>query len=318
MRVAATLVGAALAALSLPALAQHRGRRDHVRVECPVAVDDPGLVLARVRATTLTACDVAIAMTQRVRTGLCADDPRAVLRELVDEALLAASEEPPTHDPGVDRALAEALVRAETLRALEGRRPSTDEVERYLSEHPESFVREARVHLRQLVFASEADAREAIRTLASGTRFEELLPRSIDPLAARDGGDLGMLTVDGADAVPQGVVRAGFSLAEPGSVAPEPVASTRLVRPPREHGRRRPRAQPAAIWHVVQLVERIPEERPPDEERRRRAADRILRERYAAARAGVRARLAETFGAQARAAVVDEALRQVRIAPSRP
>lgn len=289
----------------------HARARDHVDVQCPIALDDPGLVLADVGATAITACDVAIARAQRVRGGVNVDDPAAVLRDLVDEALLAtaAAEEAPTLEPAVMRALADALVRDEAMRALEGHRPTEREVERFVSEHPEMAVRDARVHLRQLVFATEAEARAAIAALRAGTAFEELLPRSIDPLATRDQGDLGLLTAEGATGVLPAVVTAGFALTGPNAVADDPVSG--FV--PSQGRRRRRSAAPR--WHVVQLLERVPEERLDPAEVRRRAHDRILRDRYATARAEARRRLGDTWAPRAREAVSAQGLAAVRVRP---
>ncbi len=295
----------------------HRADRERVEVACPVALDDPGLVLATVRAARITACDVAIAREQRLRAGMSADDPRAILRSLVDEALLAseAAERAPRLEPAVARALADALVRDEARTVLAERRPTRRELDRWLEEHPESRVREARVHLRQLVFASQDDARRAIAALRAGTAFEELLERSVDPLAERDQGDLGLLTAEGAPGVLPAVVVAGFSLTEPGSVVDHPVAGNLRVSLPRAGGRRRGRARVATLWHVVQLLERVPEERLDDAAVRERAADRILRDRYSRARAEAREGLAERFSPLVHQGIDHAALSRVRVRP---
>lgn len=298
-------------------VSHHRRRegRDHVEVSCPLAVDDPGLVLATVGDVSITACDLAIAREHRARAGLSVEAPRVTLQTLVDEALLATEAEhrAPTLEPAVARALAEALVRAQATEAVNQRRPTERELDRWLEEHPESRVRDARVHLRQLVFASELEAREAIRRLRAGTPFEELLERSIDPLAQRDQGDLGLLTVEGATGVLPGVVTAGFALTEPGQVADEPVSGAVPSRASRSHGSRRGRSAPAGRWHVVQLLERIPEERIDDAAVRARAAERILRDRYAHARSQVRETLAAEFSPRVRAAIVAPAAATVRV-----
>ena len=294
----------------------HREREapDHVAVQCPLALDDPGLVLATVGAATITACDVAIVREQRLRAGLGADDTRAMLRALVDDALLAAEAEamPPRVEPAVARALADALIRDEARSALAERRPTERELDRWLEEHPESRIREARVHLRQLVFATLPEAREAIAALRAGTAFEDLLPRSIDPLAQRDGGDLGLLTSEGATGVLPGVVTIGFALTEPFSVADDPVQGAVTRGASRGRGGRR---AASSRWHVVQLLERIPEERIEDAAVRQRASDRILRDRYAHARTAARARLGEQFAPQVRGAINHVAVLGVRVQP---
>jgi hypothetical protein len=297
----------------------HRSEReapDHVAVRCPLAVDDPGLVLATVGDATITACDVAIVREQRLRAGLGADDARAMLRGLVDDALLAAEAEamPPRVEPAVARALADALIRDEARTALAARRPTERELDRWLEEHPESRMREARVHLRQLVFATLPEAREAIAALRAGAAFEDLLPRSIDPLAQRDGGDLGLLTSEGATGVLPGVVTIGFALTEPFAVADDPVQGAVTRGASRGRGGRRGRGA-SSRWHVVQLLERVPEARIDDDAVRQRASDRIVRDRYAHARAATRARLAEQFAPQVRAAINHMAALGVRVLP---
>lgn len=293
----------------------HRHARDHVEVRCPIAVDDPGLVLATVGDTAITACDLVIAREHRARAGLVAEDPRATLRSLVDEALLAmeAPTRAPHIEPAVERALADALLRAEATEAVNARRPTERELDRWLTEHPESRVRDARVHLRQLVFASESEAREAIRALRAGTPFEELLARSVDPLAERDQGDLGLLTVEGATGVLPAVVTVGFALTEPGQVADDPVEGFTRSRSSRGRGARRGRAPAGARWHVVQLLERIPEEQIDDAAVRARAAERILRDRYAHARAQVRERLATELSPRVHEAIDLSAAAGVRV-----
>lgn len=300
--------------------ASHHHRReshDHVDVRCPVAVDDPGLVLATVGDATITACDLVIAREHRARAGLAAEDPRVTLRALVDEALLAAEapSRAPHIEPAVERALADVLLRAEATEAVNARRPTERELDRWLSEHPESRVRDARVHLRQLVFASEAEAREAIRALRAGTPFEDLLERSIDPLAQRDQGDLGLLTTEGATGVLPAVLTIGFALTEPGQVADDPVEGFTRARTPRRRSARRSRGASNERWHVVQLLERIPEERLDDDAVRARAAERILRDRYATERARARDRLSESFSPRVREAIEQAAAASVRVRP---
>ncbi len=294
----------------------HRRARDHVEVRCPITVDDPGLVLATVGDTAITACDLVIAREHRARAGLTAEDPRVTLRTLVDEALLAmeAPTRAPHIEPAVERALADALLRAEATEAVSARRPTERELDRWLTEHPESRVRDARVHLRQLVFGSELEAREAIRALRAGTAFEELLARSIDPLAERDQGDLGLLTVEGATGVLPAVVTVGFALTEPGQVADDPVEGFTRARSSRGRGARagggRRRAL-AGTW--VQLLERIAEEQIDDAAVRARASERILRDRYATERARVRERLATELSPRVHDAIDLSAAAAVRV-----
>ena len=294
----------------------HRHHRDHVRVECPFPMDDPGLVVARVGDTVLTACDVAVARVQRMRAGLSGDDLRAILRELVDDALLAQEAQARgLSSPEAARALADALIRADARVALAERRPDDDDLARHLRDHPDAAVREERVHLRQLVLPTEAEARAAIAALRAGASFDDLLPRSIDPLSPRDGGDLGLLTREGATGVPAAVVEAGFAIPTDGAVADAPVRGFVTAPSSRSSGRRRSRARTVDVWHVVQRLERVAESRVPEAELRERAALRMLRDRYATARAQARAALAAEAWQRAATAILEAVLLRVRVRP---
>lgn len=321
----AGLVALGASLVGVPASAQddggsvarrHRRHRDHVQVDCPLSLDDPGLVLARVGDTVLTACDLAVARVQRERAGLTGHDLPRILRELVDDALLA--EEARARgltSPSAARALAEALIRREARAALELRRPDDATVERHIREHPEMGVREERVHLRHLVFTTEAEAHAVITALREGARFEDFLSRSIDPLAARDAGDLGLLTPAGATGVPRAVLEAGLSLTTDGAVAEEPVRGFMELQDTSQRSARRRsrRARRVEVWHVVQRLERVPEERLPDAELRARAALRLLRERYVSARNAARAMLATEAARRASASILEAVLARVRL-----
>jgi hypothetical protein len=317
LALATLLVGPVARAQDDAGVRRHHHHRDHVRVECPFAMDDPGLVVARVGDTVLTACDVTVARVQRMRAGLSGDDLRAILRELVDDALLAQEAQARgLTSPEAARALVDALIRADARVALAERRPDDDDLARYLRDHPDAAVRDERVHLRHLVLPTEAEARAAIAALRAGASFDELLARSIDPLAARDGGDLGLLTREGATGVSAAVVEAGFAIAADGAVADAPVRGTVTVQPPRPPGRRRrPRARAVDVWHVVQRLERVPESRIPEAELRERAAIRMLRDRYATARAQARATLAAEANQRASTAILEAVLLRMRVRP---
>jgi hypothetical protein len=293
---------------------EHVSHRDHVSVTCPIALEDPGLVLARVGRIRITTCDLAIARVERFRAGLSAEDFSLILHTLVEEALLA-SEAPDVREPEVERLLANTLVREEARTAVETHRPAESEITRWLEAHLENSVREERVHIRRLVFATQNEAREAIRLMREGTAFEDLLPRSLDPHVERDWGDLGLVRATGDDIEPALVV-AGFGLTEAGSVAQEPVPLTQIVTPPRPPGRRhRPRPQRITQWNVVQLIARYPEERIPEATLRARASERIFRDRFATERGEARDRLTQTAAERCRAAIVASALATVRINP---
>ena len=141
LTLAALLSGAAARAQDDAGARHHRHHRDHVRVECPFPMDDPGLVIARVGDTVITACDVAVARVQRMRAGLSGDDLHVILRDLVDDALLAQEAQARgLSSPEAARALADALIRADARVALAERRPDDDDLARHLRDHPDAAV----------------------------------------------------------------------------------------------------------------------------------------------------------------------------------
>ncbi|MBI5512916.1 MAG: peptidyl-prolyl cis-trans isomerase [Deltaproteobacteria bacterium] len=283
---------------------------------CPLGIERPEEVLARVGAVELTRCDVAVRWQQRLREGLRVDDPRALLHELVDEALLASRAVVPARDPELDAIVAEALLRRETLAALGPRVPSEAAVERYYREHPEEFRSPARHHLQGLCAPTQRAAEALRRRLLGGEAFSALVAGSTDPNARRDGGDLGFVTAD-TTGLPEALVRAAMALQTPGEVAPRALPVTTVVTPPAQparHGRRRrpPRPRRVSAWWVLQLVERLPEEVVPFEAARRGILSQLTRGRYNTLRRETRARLREVFSPATAAAISPGALRQVR------
>lgn len=314
----------------------HRGARkfdtapaDRVEVDCPVAVEGAGVVLARVGATSITGCDLAIEWRRRRSAGLRVDDPRALLQGLVDDALRAemvAAPPPPrrgdiTRDRDVDAELAEALIRREALDALEAERPTDDEVQRYYDRHLDEFTTSERARVRQLLFLDREHAVAAIHALQQGTPFESLLPRSVDPLATRDEGDLGYIVRGGTnEAFPPELIEPAWSLREPGDVLEAPVrvtsrATTTVIRRGRAHTSvRRTRA-----WCVLQLVDRAPESITPLEQARTRILHRLTRSDYLTERMAARARWEQQLAPQASQAIRDEGLGLLRLrAPDAP
>jgi hypothetical protein len=261
---------------------------------CAIVFADAPVILARVGETVITACDVAVAAERDSREGRASRSPREVLNALVAESVIADG----ARAHGLDRdttvvrrtreTLAAALVRSEALESLRGDQPDDDSVARYYAAHRSDFTTSERAHLREIVLADETRAREAIRESAT-TSFEALVrDRSISPDAARDGGDLGLVAREGNDRVTLALAQAGFAIAEPGAVHPEPIRVETIVLEGRRH---RPRT--VVTWHVIQLLERIPATTLPIEDATRIIRFRLAYGRYEAARIATETRLAD-------------------------
>jgi len=284
---------------------------------CPVAVENAGVEVARVAGGGLTVCDVAVRAWQRTREGLPALGVRALVDELVAEEGAAALAREGAgagglRDRAVTAALAEGLLRAEALARVTV--PDEAAMARWYSAHSEDFQRPARVRARWAILRTERGARAAIAALATGeTDFEAVLAQSIDPLRARDHGDLGELRREEVPAaVGAAVVEAAFALGSDGAVAERPVrvSVTTMVTV-----RRRPRARRVAGWAVVQRLGRREAEVLPLEAVRRRVQHRMMRERYESAREAASARWEERLRPQVEAAIDARALGTVRVTP---
>lgn len=282
---------------------------------CPVAVEDAGVEVARVAGVSLTVCDVAVRAWQRTREGLAPLGVRALVDELVAEEGAAALAREEAAGGGLrDRAmaetLAEGLLRAEALARVAV--PDEAAMARWYAAHAGDFQRPARVRARWAILRTEGGARAAIAALVAGeTDFEGVLAGSIDPLRARDHGDLGELRREEVPAAVGGaVVEAAFALTRDGAVTERPVrvsvTTTVTVR-------RRQRARRVAGWAVVQRLGRREAEVLPLEAVRRRVQHRMMRERYEAARDEARARWEERLRAQVEAAIDARGLGAVRV-----
>lgn len=285
--------------------------------QCPVAVENAGVEVARVAGVGLTVCDVAVRAWQRTREGLAALGVRALVDELVAEEGAAALEREAVgagglRDRAVAAALAEGLLRSEALARVTV--PDEAAVARWYSAHSDDFQRPARVRARWAILSTERAARAAIAALTAGeTDFEAVLAQSIDPLRARDHGDLGELRREEVpSAVGAGVVEAAFALASDGAVAERPVrvSVTTMVTV-----RRRQRARRVAGWAVVQRLARREAEVLPLESVRRRVLHRMMRERYESAREAASARWSERLRPQLEAAIDERVLGTVRVTP---
>ena len=123
------------------------------------------------------------------------------LDQLVEEKLVRLAAE----SKGLDRA-PEFVTRLADIRSdLLGRfyrdrvlvplaTPDSAEVTRYYQDHPEEFRVLERVAARQIVVASEKEARALEKRLRSGVPFDSLLAKSIDPQTKNLGGALGYMS----------------------------------------------------------------------------------------------------------------------------
>ena len=280
-----------------------------VRVSCPLPVDNAGMVLARVGDVAITACDVALAWEDRTREGYTVDNPREILNDLVNDALRAATVTVDPHDPAVDRVLADALLRADTLAAMAAEQPDERAIQHFYDTHREDFSVPERVHLREVVLATETEARSIARDLTAGLPFETLVTRTVDATGRRDGGDLGWLSSsDVASGVPPAVIAAGLALTAVGDVT-----TVALPGMAEFHGYRHP--QRRQVWHVVQLLQRVPAETIVLADARRRIVYRLIRDTYESLRREIRAQWIERLRPSVHDAVNDRALRSVQIAP---
>lgn len=167
---------------------------------CPIAMERADTVLARVGAVTITGCDLALEQVHRSRIGLPDAPPRALFdtrRSLRD----AGGERAPDRGPrprGRSRPRKRPLARRGPARS-----PTTGPTTPGWSAHSRARhgFHVPRAGATQTARAAERARRPpGHRRARRGTLFEQPLAHSADPLAARDGGDLGWLTRDSDDA----------------------------------------------------------------------------------------------------------------------
>lgn len=283
-------------------------RAPTVDAGCPLTAPGTDAVLATVGDATITGCDVYVEWHRRTRLGWRVDDAAAILRDLVDRALIASRHEGPL-PPEAQRELAEALLRHEALAAMEP--VSESALRRWMDRHDDPET-SPRARARHLVFVTRPAALAALRRLREGARFDEVLASSIDPLRERDQGDLGYVSTGRSD-LPAELVRAVFAVREVGAWCDAPVRVTQTVT---VQVRRRQRQRRVVGWHLVQLLDLAPARVVSPEALRRRALHRLSRERYESALDAARAQWAERLRGELRGAVDARALGAVRVRPS--
>jgi hypothetical protein len=282
---------------------------------CPVPVENPELVVARVGRTRITACEVMLEWHRRTRAGLRADDPQTLVRGLVREVMLSTRAPMPLpQDAEIARTLADALLRQEAAAAMEPVDTTDRALARYAEAHRGQFVRDARLHVRAVALPTREAALSALAAMRAGEPLAAIAASAPDRTLRRDQGDLGMWTEDPTPAVPPAVVQAARALTRDGELCAEPVQVTRTV--PGSRRARRP-SRTESAWWVVERIAQSAEENLPEDQVRRRVAQRLLRERYRDALRDADVRLRASVAEPARRAVQDDALRTLRVDPWR-
>ena len=305
----------ALASASPTASTAPRGPMPRAEgLHCPIAFDDADVILARVGDVILTACDVELADRHDRSEGLSPRTPRAILGALIDETMLAeeARVRGLDRDPAVESHIhdieADAVVQSEARHEIDGSLPDEAALQAYYDAHRDDFTTSERVHVREIVLATEADAAAVLREAATDSPFDTLVSRSIAPDAARDQGDLGLLPRGGNDRVPAAIADAAFQLTEPQSYAPAPIRIEQMMPVGRHHRLRR-----ETTWHVVQSLGVIPERVAPFSEVREVIRHRLVFTRAQSARLAVRARLVTQLRAANTVRIDDRAVARVRM-----
>lgn len=194
------------------------------------------------RALTVAAIEsglAGVAAVQRAEWGTTAD---AVRRRFVNdvvvphELLLASAEaqslatQPPS-SYAVERALANATLRALRARLGSPDAISGDEVRAYYEQNRASFDSPERIGVWRILCATPEEAQavlDALKTDASAKAFAELArTHSLDKGTSQRGGDLGMLTDEGVSAEPglradPAVMRAVLAVHD-GDIVPNPI-----------------------------------------------------------------------------------------------
>lgn len=297
---------------------------------CSASLDDPQRSVASIDGRSVTQCEVLLLAVWALREGLTVATPQGALEQWITLELLSLearrrglAQEPATTQRQRE-VLAAAVIRAEARAGFSA--PDAEQIAAYYRTHQSEFAQDTRVHVRAIGVRTERAARALITQLqASGAReFAALAQtRSVLPNAARDSGDLGLLSLDNAYGVPDPVVRAAFLLTDERQVAAQPVRVTTMIAPPstasegtaRRHRRRarRRRPQRTTVFWVVQRLERIEGTTPALPAVARRIAARLEQEQWQQRLPLARESVLTAARANANVTINDQALRLVRI-----
>lgn len=162
-------------------------------------------VLAKVGPYRITRADLEFRMTQLPEAAQeSLKDPEKqsmLLEQMVDEKLIRIAAESakldrdPEYQRYVEDMKTQLLSRFYNDKVLVPMAaPDSTEVLRYYEEHPAEFRVAERVTARQIVLATEAEAREVRRRLVAGADFKSLVSRSIDQQTKNLDGALGYVS----------------------------------------------------------------------------------------------------------------------------
>jgi peptidyl-prolyl cis-trans isomerase C len=160
------------------------------------------------------------------------------------------------------------------------------EAQEYFQSHPEEFDRPERVHIRHILLASEAEAKQVLKKIKKGGSFEQLARElSIDASTRNRGGDLGPFS---REQRPE-LATAAFSIAKTSGIA-GPVKTGRG-------------------YHLLQLVRRIPAKKESYEQIR----DSLMSRLRARKRQDVKKQLLEKLRESAQIQVEKQALESLQV-----
>lgn len=127
-----------------------------------------------------------------------------------------------------------------------------EELKKYYDAHATEFEEAPKLHLAQIMLASEKDAKEIAQKLAGGAPFEEMVKFSRDPMASGTAGDLGWVSIEN---VPEAFVE--IRTLKPGQVAKPVQAAT-------------------GAWHLVKVLDFKDKRLPPLDEVRQSVREKAL------------------------------------------
>ncbi len=232
----ATVVLAAMLGAAAPAFAQ-----DAAAPAAPAEAVTPQTVVATVGTETITEQDIAFAAEdfQQELAQVPPEQRKAfLLNVLIDMKVLAQA----AKAAGMDETevfqrrlvyLEERALRRAYLGEVIAAQVTPEAVQAAYDSYVANFVAQPEIHASQILVSSEEDAKAIKAELEAGADFATLArEKSIDPSAARNGGDLGFF---GRGMMVAPFETAAFALTEPGQVS-DPVRS--------DFG-----------WHIIRLEE---------------------------------------------------------------
>lgn len=264
---------------------------------------DPGaLVLAHVGKSTITRADFETRLSelppQFKSQFTTPEQKRQFLDRMIEErvwletALDAKVDKRPEIQKQLEAQRRDVLIRTylgETMQKAPA--PSDSLIESYYNAHPEEFMSEEQVKVRQIQLADEKTAKQVQKELAKGGDFAALAKKySKDSVTKDKGGDLGAVTRNGFF----GSLGSQKALADSAFAAP-----VNSVRGP---------IKTAIGWHLIEVTEKIPAAKRPLEEVKqlilRQVTQQANQDFYQQSLAGAKA----TVGVTLESAAIDSTL----------